>query len=630
MGTNTLTEVISGNPAAPSDINDIVDALKGHHVPRRTDTGAADTAKNYDLGTLAYQWRNLFLNNLYINNKLIDFDNIGQDSNNSVQSGATRSNSIMADFIRADGTDLEATILATATPLAITANNISVSVTADITLSGITAAPSSNNTCLVNGSYSGHSSKIQGERGTHIGIDNIGTEISDRVGEFAAFKVNDDIFIGLIESDKISSCRRGFFFDENGDPIDRDTIANNDTITLLSLGWVFLQSDGATTDITYKSPSWTHAEPSSPDTDDYWYDQSNEVWKRYDGASFVTVDRTLIGWVVADTTSCIASRSIDFKRAYDPHINLEIERVDNTKVQTKQGNVFLSVYANPVGFDWQRVTWDITTDLESGLTEASSTNYYVYITEQGDTIISDKQPYDRRIDLRGWYHPHESWRYCGTFFNNGSSNISTAGSNNAGAGGLVATEVFSSSGTFTKSDYPNMRYIVVTCIGGGGGGARGGGGGGGGGGCSIKKIDANDLTESITVTRGGGGSGGTNGSSGGTSSFGSYCSASGGAGGAFSASSSDVGLGGRGGSGSGGDVNFRGSYGGSGINTGANSHGSGGNSFMGGGGRANPNDNQNGTSGDLYGGGGGAIRSTSLTYTPGSGANGVVIVEVYE
>jgi hypothetical protein len=97
------------------------------------------------------------------------------------------------------------------------------------------------------------------------------------------------------------------------------------------------------------------------------------------------------------------------------------------------------------------------------------------------------------------------------------------------AGFIKNVQVFSSSGTYTKTAGVNDVFVMV----------YGGSGGGGG---------------SYT--------GGANGGSGGTSSFGSYCSASGGAGGLGQGGQTQARLGAANGSGSGGNVNSNSTVGG--------------------------------------------------------------------
>src|SRR5690606_34295960 len=103
------------------------------------------------------------------------------------------------------------------------------------------------------------------------------------------------------------------------------------------------------------------------------------------------------------------------------------------------------------------------------------------------------------------------------------------------------TVYFTSSGTFTKADYPGLRAVrvKVQAGGGGGGGAAGtspgeeaAAAGGGGGEYAESFIPASGLSAAETITVGTGGSGGAAGfnigSTGGDSSFGSHVVAKGG------------------------------------------------------------------------------------------------------
>lgn len=183
--------------------------------------------------------------------------------------------------------------------------------------------------------------------------------------------------------------------------------------------------------------------------------------------------------------------------------------------------------------------------------------------------------------------------------------------------GPKAIQVFTASGTYTKTSGATVAIVEVVGGGGSGGGSGAGGnyaGGGGAGGYSRKRIDISGVT-TVTVTVGSGGaavSSSSNGNTGGTSSFGAYCSATGGVGGlnyangGYSTSAS-------GGSGSGGDVNANGGCGGLG-----NLGGDGGTSFFGGQRR------RGGPDGGYGAGGQGASETNGAT--SGAGVNGIVIV----
>jgi hypothetical protein len=206
--------------------------------------------------------------------------------------------------------------------------------------------------------------------------------------------------------------------------------------------------------------------------------------------------------------------------------------------------------------------------------------------------------------------------------------------------GVVNTQVFTSSGTYTPSVGLLYAQVEVIGAGGGGGGASGGGGtssagaGGGGGGYARGIFDAATIGSSQTVTIGAPGTGGTGnviGNNGGTCSFGILLSASGGLGGNGCGAVTQGGsVGGLGGAGAGGDIQGAGDTGGNGVVTSPTdcASGGGGGTTYGGGGLAQVD--ANGGNGQGYGGGGaGAGNHGVSNRTGGTGASGVVIVTEY-
>tara|TARA_R100000426_G_scaffold53672_1_gene38741 strand:+ start:1866 stop:2546 length:681 start_codon:yes stop_codon:yes gene_type:complete len=213
-------------------------------------------------------------------------------------------------------------------------------------------------------------------------------------------------------------------------------------------------------------------------------------------------------------------------------------------------------------------------------------------------------------------------------------------------GALVSTQVFTSSGTWTKASGVAKVRVIVT---GGGGGASGTpgnneddiGGGGSAGGTAIKTIDVTGIS-TVSVTVGGGGSApaansGANGSDGGTSSFGSHCSATGG-GGAPSYNSTSNTAAFPSGNGSGGDINI---YGGHGHFPDVNDDETqtisglyGGASYWGGSGRHSMDDNFTGGNHDStandQGGWGCGGSGSARGFAGSSGRQGVVVVESYK
>lgn len=134
----------------------------------------------------------------------------------------------------------------------------------------------------------------------------------------------------------------------------------------------------------------------------------------------------------------------------------------------------------------------------------------------------------------------------------------------ATGGGDYIMRTYTSSTTWSKP--AGLKAVKVTVVGGGGGGGTTYGAylypaaavpGGGGGGMSIEYIPAGSIPGPVSVTVG---AGGGSHSSGGTSSFGAFLSATGGSGGAYYSNPGYQGPSyADGGAGSGGDINIPGS-----------------------------------------------------------------------
>ena len=456
MGTGTLTSRSTGETITSAFFNDFNSALNETFVGRNS-SGAATSGQS--LGTSAIPWGSGYFNSLIIDGSALDTSQITSPANRIV-SGATRASSNQPNFITANGSALSLTINGNTTNLVYDVNGTAVTCSTQITVSSLTAAPSSNNTCLVNmgDAADQNSTRFWGEpmnqfirpnsfvdgltgsvtdsqqpHSETIVVDNMGSEITGLVGKFAAFKINDgstdEYFIAYVKSTtELSNCFRGCFLGSDSLPINRIKFANNDTITLMKLTWIFLTNDGTTADVTYNPPVWSFDQPGSPTTGDYWYDLSVNQWKRYSGSAFVQINRTLIGIAISDSSNCVASRSQDFFYQYKDTNTVTVRRESATNCKVNNINANVYVYSGNLDFKLYTPTWNITTDLaatgtkDAYATEAASTWYYLYFKDTGDRVMSDIGPV-YRSDLLGCYHPHNPWRCVGVAFNNSSSNL---------------------------------------------------------------------------------------------------------------------------------------------------------------------------------------------------------------
>lgn len=581
MGTTDLTDTkANGNVAEADDVNDLRGALVGDFVGRDGSTKAVTSGQR--LGTPAVPWGNAYVGALVVAGATIDFSALGGNIPNAIISGATVSNSQKSDFLRAAGSSAEVTLLGATTTLSLNIDSTGIEFTTDVTESSLTTAPSSSNTCLVNeADFSDQdATRYAGEDGSILNIDSAGSEITNRVGQYVTLKGASEYMLAYVKSStELSNIYRGFYFDNSGDAINRETLANNDTLTIMSTAWVFAENNGTTIDVTYVSPIYDYTEPSSPATGDYWFDMLNQTWKRYSGSAFVQINRILIGVAVIDATNCVAARSFDFDKTIYNFNPIELEYDNVGTIRTVQTDFNLGVYGGIVVNRKTPFVWDITTDLESGQSEASNTVYYAYISEVGQPILSETAPYNQKGDLGGYYHPHESWRCVGYINNNGSTNFDEK-------------SIVDFSDRFTKIEVIESSQTWFKPVG-------------------VSRVKA-------TVIGGGGGSSFSNTTSaaGGSSSFSSYASATGGAGSGRENNFAPGGVG------STGDVNLTGGEGKTAVRRTSSATflaPLGGDSILGGG--------KTNAGGANYGGGAG-FTSTAGEAGPGAGAGGASIANI--
>lgn len=350
-------------------------------------------------------------------------------TDNRIVSGVVSSGNQQPLFLVPNGAARTVTVEGSVTNFIYYVNGTEYTMSTNVSLTGLTAAPSSSNTCLINDAIAADQdwTKYAGEEGTEIPVDTMGTEIQGLVGKYAAFSLSNgaatEYFIAYVDSTtRLTRAKRGYFFDSTDAAKPRIVYSNNDTITLLKLTWVFAKTDGTLT-ATYTNPVWADDEPTSPALGDYWFDYSANEWKVYGVGSYASAGATLIGVCVQDATNTIGARSFEFFKNYDSLNTVELIYNSATTVEAREAGSQINVWGTVVQNQHNVHEWDMTLDLDSGVTEAASTRYFFYITETGDTVISDVRPYDRREDLGGYYHTHKSWRCVGSAYNDGSSNL---------------------------------------------------------------------------------------------------------------------------------------------------------------------------------------------------------------
>lgn len=389
----------------------------------------------------------------------------GGISPNRIISGKTQSASSQSNFLTPAGSARTVTLDATPTPFVYAVNNVEYTVAVDKTVTNLSLAPATDNTCLVNDPNinSTEETKYVGEYGSELVVDAMATNISTLVGKLAGFKisngVNNEYFIARVDSTtKLSNIQRGFFFDSTLAAVPRITIADNNTITLMKLTWLFISTTGTLLPV-YTEPRVSASEPTAPSVGDYWFDLVNGIWKIYSGGTFIDATATFIGYCMQDTSNCIVARGADYFRGAVDTNTIQLAIQDNTEVRSVKKSDIVAIYGSSIKFDPDYVRWDIDTDLDTGLTEAADTLYFLYLNENGKPIISTTGPYNRP-DFAGLYHPYNTWRAIGSVYNNASSNFeavvsySDLSENNY----AISHKVASNALTVKLHAPPNLRF----------------------------------------------------------------------------------------------------------------------------------------------------------------------------
>jgi len=435
MATNTVNVAHSnGNVIDASHVNELGQAIGTAFVGRNS---SGVPAAGQSLGTIAFPWGTTYSTSLILNGSSVDPTQITAPVNRLV-SGKTRATSNQPAFITPNGGAASAIVEGLATSLAYDVNGTIATLSADLTISSLSTAPSSNNTCLVNDSVAAdqETTRTWGEinaQKEYITVNTMGSEIVTLVGTFQAFKLydgaNDEYFIAYVESTtKLSKIHRGFFYDSGLLPVNRLKFTNTDTITLLKLGYVFLEDNATTTEVSYTQPSISFVAPTAPAAGDYWYKLPDNEWKRYNGSSWITINRTYIGMVIMDNVNCIGARCIDFYANYKALNTFELEKFTSEIIKTKKQYSAINVAGNDYVFNTDVQSWNITVDLAASVdmynaTEQASRNYFYYVKDTGALVISDIDPYLKDEFNQLYYHPHNPWRCVGQAFNDSGSDI---------------------------------------------------------------------------------------------------------------------------------------------------------------------------------------------------------------
>jgi hypothetical protein len=436
MGLGQLIDWLAGAPVTRDWPNKIHAVLKGDFVGRDVTTG--NPAAGQNLGTALYPWGMLYAQDAVIGG--VPLRNQIETSGYKNVSGKTRAGSNAPQFlVPAGGTSLNFTVIGTSTPLVFQTGGVTYSISADIT-TAMSAGPGAiaANQAVINDATAAAqaATRTWGEYGSlsNLTIGTVGANISAKVGQWLAFKLTGtttEYFLAYVDSaTSLARAFRGYFFDSTLAPVKRTTFSNAAGIQLLNLGWVFIDAN-ATLDIsqsnTNNNPVYSKTAPAAPVTNDYWFDIANQAWWQWNGSGWIAKSRHLVGLVVADNAGCKAARSFDFWSLARRDNTIELV-VDST-TQIKSTGLFqmANIQGKRLSFGTSRRVWDKTASV-AATTErynaavTASTTEYCYLSDQGQEILSDMEPY-WRADLFGYYHPYNPWRAMGYETPDGSANF---------------------------------------------------------------------------------------------------------------------------------------------------------------------------------------------------------------
>lgn len=335
-----------------------------------------------------------------------------------ISSGVTSANSSQLIALIPSGSTASLTLTASSvTPFQYYINGSAYSITASQTITGLALASGSNaaaqipaNADVINGQQF---TKAWGMYDTVMPVVTAGVTFAASQGSIAAFAATaatTEYFLGQYNgSSGITNAWRGCFFTAGGTWCPAVGIATSSNIALMKLGWVFANSGGSLA-VTYDNPVVAGVAPAAPNTGDYWFNTSTTMWMTF-GSGWQTASATLIGMAVMNTVACVAARTFDSYTPVDALNNLSLN-LNGTVAQSNDYWGQVSVFGKTTQFISSRPQWNPGTNLDSGVSFSPSTSYFLYMNQVGTPIISDQYPLNRR-DLKGLYHPRETWRCLG-------------------------------------------------------------------------------------------------------------------------------------------------------------------------------------------------------------------------
>lgn len=349
---------------------------------------------------------------------------------NSISSGLVSTNG-QPVFLVPSGSTNSVTLQGASTPFVYRIGGNTYTISTNVTLTGLSSAPNTNNTLVMNDpTLASGNSALVGENGSTITVATMGSSVSALTSQLAAFKTDNGtaeyVLCRVESSTSLTQAFRGYFYNSSSSLMGRQTTSNGGTWTLEKLAWIYANTGGGIQAV-YTNPTYSSTAPNSPASGDMWYDFNLQLWQMYNGTAWVAANATLIGLCITTSAGVtVGARSFDFFETYSNLNTIELFPESTSTVRAKYPGGQISVYGTTLQFGESMPVWSTSSSVESGQSLSASTMIYFYVSagpSPGNTWVSPIAPFDRRGDLQGFYHPSNPWRCLGWAFYNASSQI---------------------------------------------------------------------------------------------------------------------------------------------------------------------------------------------------------------
>lgn len=417
MGLGTLITRAASQTILASWFNDIKSALCLDVVPRDANGIPSDSAGS--LGTEDYPWNNVRCTSLFVGGNPID-PTLVTSPTYQIKSGKENADGYPSFLTPAGtGNGLSCVLSATATPLELIVNNISVTVSADTTFSGLNAAASSNNTCTINDTTipsSADSSKLRGEYDENIfPIASVGSNITAANGEVQPFLCGSEVILCQVDTtnSRLIPIFRGWAGTERG------VINHGDTLTILSVSTLLLKNDGATKLGSAYFPESVSTVPAAGTSGKVYYERSSNRWA-YDTGSEISYDYIALGFAVSNSADCLYSQPLDFEKSWQVTENVRFDTTAGGTTVTVRRNSIVNVQGSDIRFT-NDIAITQASNMDAGETIAQDKTFYIYVKADGSLVFSSVAPRKYSAFLKGSYHPHKYYRCIGAVATNAAA-----------------------------------------------------------------------------------------------------------------------------------------------------------------------------------------------------------------